>query len=323
MAKFNVNLKEASKKEEKLAGGHRLCPGCGASILVRQTLFAAEDPVVVACATGCLEVATSIFPYTSWKTPWIHNAFENAAATISGVEAMYRALKRKGVIPKDKRIKFIAFGGDGGTYDIGLQSLSGALERGHSFLYICYDNEGYMNTGIQRSSSTPIGAATTTAPPGEVIPGKIQDRKDLTHIVIAHNIPFVAQASIHDWRDFMIKVKKALAKDGPTFINAFSPCDRGWRFEPKDTVEIARMAVETCFWPLYEVDEGVLRINYKPKEKRPVAEWLKMQGRFSHLFREENRYLIDLIQKRVDEEWERLLKLDGMKIALSYFKAKI
>jgi pyruvate ferredoxin oxidoreductase beta subunit len=186
-------LKDIAAKEDRLGPGHRMCAGCGAPIIVRQILNAIEEPVVVANATGCLEVATTIYPYTAWRVPWIHSAFENAAATIAGVEAMYRSLVRQGKI-EDRNIKFLAFGGDGGTYDIGLQALSGALERGHNFLYICYDNQGYMNTGIQRSSATPHGAATTTSPAGTVIPGKPQFRKDLTAIVAAHDIPYAAQA---------------------------------------------------------------------------------------------------------------------------------
>jgi pyruvate ferredoxin oxidoreductase beta subunit len=188
-----LRLKELSKKEELLTGGHRLCAGCGAPIIIRQVLMAAEVPVVAANATGCLEVSTTIYPYTAWRIPWIHTAFENAAATISGVESMYRALKKKGKI--DRKIKFIAFGGDGGTYDIGFQSLSGAMERGHDIVYICYDNGAYMNTGIQRSSATPLGANTTTSPAGRVIPGKVQPRKNLTKIMAAHGIPYVAHAT--------------------------------------------------------------------------------------------------------------------------------
>jgi pyruvate ferredoxin oxidoreductase beta subunit len=300
-----ANLKELSKKEEILSGGHRLCAGCGASIVVRQVLSALDDPVVVANATGCLEVSTTIYPYTSWRSPFIHNAFENAAATISGAEAMFRSLKKQGKI--DREIKFIAFGGDGGTYDIGLQSLSGALERGHNFVYVCYDNEGYMNTGIQRSSATPRGAWTTTTPVGKVIPGKTQYRKDLTAVVAAHNIPYVAQASIWRWNDLIEKARKAFYTDGPAFINVLSPCPRGWRFDSKDTIEIARLAVQTNFWPLYEVEQGKWKLNYKPKERKPIKEWMEVQGRYLHLFRPENEYLIKEIQEDIDRNWGKLL----------------
>ncbi|RLC65305.1 MAG: pyruvate ferredoxin oxidoreductase, partial [Chloroflexi bacterium] len=189
--------KELAKRPERLAPGHRLCAGCGASIIVRQMMAAIDDPVVIANATGCLEVATTIYPYTAWRVPWIHNAFENAASTISGVEAAYRSMVRQGKIP-EQNVKFIAYGGDGGTYDIGLQALSGAVERGHQFLYVCYDNGAYMNTGIQRSSATPLGAHTMTSQAGSAKPGKTEHRKDLTECMVAHNIPYVGQAAVHN-----------------------------------------------------------------------------------------------------------------------------
>ena len=302
--------KELAKKPDRLSPGHRLCAGCAAPIIVRQILAAIDDPVVVANATGCLEVATTIYPYTAWRVPWIHNAFENAAATIAGVETAYRSLVRQGKIP-ERDVKFIAFGGDGGTYDIGLQALSGALERGHQFLYVCYNNEAYMNTGIQRSGATPLGAHTTTSPAGTVIPGKQQMRKDLTAIVAAHNIPYVAQAAPSQWKDLMEKTRKAVNCGGPAFLNVLSSCNRGWRHETYETLEITQLAVDTCYWPLFEVENGVWRLTYKPKEKLPVEEWLKRQGRFRHLFRPENRHLIDELQAEVDRRWERLLFLCG------------
>ncbi len=300
--------KELAKKPDRLSPGHRLCAGCAAPIVVRQILAAIDDPVVVSNATGCLEVATTIYPYTAWRVPWIHNAFENAASTISGVEAAYRSLVRQGKIP-ERNIKFIAFGGDGGTYDIGFQALSGALERGHQFLYICYNNEAYMNTGIQRSGATPLGAHTTTSPAGSVIPGKPQMRKDLTAIIAAHDIPYVAQAAPTQWKDLMEKVRKAVNCGGPAFLNILASCNRGWRHETYETLEITQLAVDTCYWPLFEVENGVWRLTYKPKEKLPVEEWLKRQGRFRHLFRPENRHLIDELQAEVDRRWERLLFL--------------
>ncbi len=303
-----ANIKELSEKiPERLSPGHRLCAGCGASIAVRQVLMGTEDPVVVVCATGCLEVATTIYPYTAWKIPFMHNAFENAAATISGIETAYRALKKKGKIKKE--IKFIAFGGDGGTYDIGLQALSGALERGHNFVYVCYTNEAYMNTGTQRSSATPKGASTTTAPAGKVIPGKVQFRKDLTAIVAAHRIPYVAQGTISHWNDLVTKSQKAFSVEGPAFINVLSMCHRGWRYPQEDTIKIAKLAVETGYWPLFEVEKGIWRFTHKPKERKPVKEFLKTQGRFKHLFTEENKHIIDEIQKEIDENWMRLERL--------------
>jgi pyruvate ferredoxin oxidoreductase beta subunit len=302
--------KELAKRPERLAPGHRLCAGCGASIIVRQVLAAIDQPVVVANATGCLEVATSIYPYTAWRVPWIHNAFENAAATISGVEAAYRSLVRQGKLP-EQDVRFVAFGGDGGTYDIGLQALSGAVERGHRFLYVCYDNGAYMNTGIQRSSATPLGAHTTTSPAGKVSPGKGQVRKDLTAIMAAHGIPYVAQAAPSQWRDLMLKTRKAVDCGGPAFMNVLASCNRGWRHGTDETVEITQLAVDTCYWPLYEVEAGEWRLTYRPKEKPPVEEWLKRQGRFRHLFADENRHLIAEFQADVDRRWARLLALCG------------
>ncbi|MDK2931654.1 MAG: thiamine pyrophosphate-dependent enzyme [Bacillota bacterium] len=304
-----ANLRELTKKDELLCGGHRACAGCAAPIAVRQALKAVDTPVVVGCATGCLEVTTTIYPFTSWRVPFIHSAFENSAATISGVEAAYRALKKKGKITRD--IQFIAFGGDGGTYDIGFQSLSGAMERGHDMVYICYDNEAYMNTGIQRSSATPKGASTTTSPAGKVIPGKVQFRKDLTAVMAAHNIPYVAQAVPSHWNDFITKVQKALAVKGPAFINVLAPCRLGWQFDPAETIDIMRGAVETCFWPLYEVENGVWRVTHKPREKKPVRGWLEKQGRFRHLFRPGNEHIIEEIQADIDRNWEALLARAG------------
>lgn len=305
------SLKELAKEKELLSGGHRLCPGCGASIAIRQVLLAAPKPVIVTCATGCLEVATTIFPYTAWEMPWIHSAFENAAATCSGVESAYNALKRQGKLPVDKKIHFITFGGDGGTYDIGLQSLSGAMERGHRMLYVCYNNQAYMNTGIQRSSATPKGGFTTTSPVGKIKPGKEQSRKDLTEIMVAHNIPYVAQTIVGDWRDLTTKVQKALSKDGPSFINVLSPCRLGWGHTPDDTTQIGRVSADTCFWPLYEVDEGTYKLTYKPKEKKPVIEFLKLQDRFKHLFKKGNEALLVEIQEEIDKKWNRLLTRCG------------
>jgi pyruvate ferredoxin oxidoreductase beta subunit len=302
-----ANIKELAKIPERLSGGHRLCAGCGASTVVRQVLMGTKDYVVAGSATGCLEVATTIYPYTAWKIPFIHNAFENSAATMSGVETAYRALKKKGKITKE--IKFVAFGGDGGTYDIGLQSLSGALERGHKFVYVCYNKEAYMNTGIQRSGATPKGASTTTAPHGKESHGKHQFKKDLTSIVAAHRIPYVAQASASNWNDLVTKAEKAFQADGPAFLNVIATCHRGWRFPQEKSVEISKLAVETGVWPLIEVENGVWRFTYKPKERKPAIEWLKSQGRFSHLFTEENKSIIDEIQKGVDENWSRLENL--------------
>lgn len=304
-----ANIKELSRREDRLAGGHRLCAGCGASIAVRQVLLGAGiEPIVAGCATGCLEVSTTIYPYTAWKTPFIHNAFENSAATISGVEAAFKGLKAAGKIPADKRVKFVAFGGDGGTYDIGLQSLSGAMERGHDMVYVCYDNGAYMNTGIQRSSATPYGAWATTAEVGKAQQGKIQRRKDLTSIIAAHHIPYVAQASVSHWKDLTAKAEKAFAVEGPAFINILSPCPRGWRTKSEDTIQIAKAAVQTGFWPLFEVEDGVWRRTVTVRERKPIEEFLKPQGRFKHLFAPGNEELLASVQEEVDTYWDYIEK---------------
>ncbi len=300
-----LSLKELSKKEVLLTSGHRMCAGCGAPIVVKMVLLASDYPVVASNATGCLEVSTCISEFTAWKIPWMHSAFENSAATAAGIETMYRSLKKQGKI--DQEIKFIAFGGDGGTYDIGFQSLSGAMERGHDMLYVCYDNGAYMNTGIQRSSATPLGADTTTCPAGSVIPGKLQERKDLTAIMASHGIPYVATASPSHWSDLMKKVKKALEIKGPKFMNIIAPCNRGWRSRNDDAILLSRLAVDTCYWPLYEIENGVTRITVKPKEKKPLTEFLKPQGRFKHVFAPENEWLLNKAQEQVDRTWERLL----------------
>jgi len=302
-----LNLKELSAEQDLLAPGHRLCAGCAESIVVRQVLHAVGQPVVVASPTGCLEVATSPYPYTSWRVPWIHSAFENVASTISGVETMCRSLVKQGKI-EDKGIKFVVFAGDGATYDIGLQFLSGALERGHKFLYVCLNNEAYMNTGIQRSSATPLGAWTTTSPVGDAIPGKRENRKDLTAIIVAHNIPYVAQAAPHAWRDLMTKAQKAISADGPSFINVLVPCQRGWRYPQEETISITRLAAETCIWPLYEVINGEWKLNHRPSPKKPITDWLQSQGRFRHLLTPENTHIVDALQEIVDKQWDKLLE---------------
>ena len=287
-----------------------MCSGCGAPIVVKQVLMATDYPIVASNATGCLEVSSCIQEYTAWKIPWMHSAFENSAATISGIEAMYNSLVKQGKM-EDRNVKFVAFGGDGGTYDIGFQSLSGAMERGHDMMYVCYDNGAYMNTGIQRSSATPFGADTTTCPAGDVIPGKPQQRKDLTRIMAAHGIPYVAQASPGNWMDMMKKVQKAFEIKGPKFLNVLSPCNRGWRSKTNDAITLAKLAVETCYWPLFEIENGVTKITVKPKEKKPLVDFLKPQGRFKHMFSPENEWMLKQAQEYVDAQWERLLKDDA------------
>lgn len=304
-----AKLKELAMMEDRLVAGHGMCLGCGIPLIFKMVLRATEDPLIIANATGCLEVCTTIFPRTSWNVTWVHSAFENAASTIAGVESMYKALKNQGKIPKDKKIKFLGIGGDGGTYDIGLQALSGAMERGHDIVYLCYDNNAYANTGGQRSSATPMGASATTSPAGDKSPGKLQWRKDLTKILAAHNIPYVAQASPSRWQDLYNKAKKAFEVEGPAFLNVLCLCPTEWKYDESKGIELAKIAVDTCFWPLYEVENGKYKINYKPKEKKPIMDWVKPQGRFRHLFKEENAWVLEEFQRKVDEEWEELNKL--------------
>ena len=302
------NLKEELSKEERFVGGHRLCAGCGAGITVRAVLRALnpEDKAVVTNATGCLEVSSFLYPYTAYTDSYIHCAFENAAATCGGVESAYKVLKKKGKIQDN--FKFITFGGDGGTYDIGFQSLSGAMERGHDMVYVCYDNEAYMNTGIQRSSSTPRFADATTTPVGTDGYGKVQNKKNLSEIMVAHNIPYVAQTTfLGNFRDLHEKAHKAIYTKGPAFLNVMSPCPRGWRYPTEDIATICRLAVETCVWPLYEVENGEYKINYIPNKKLPVEEFMVKQGRFKHCFKPGNEWTIEAAQKYVDEKWEKLL----------------
>ena len=308
------NVKDVvANKPSRFAAGHRMCAGCAAPIIVRMVLRAVkpEDHVVVSNATGCLEVASCIYPYTSWTDSYIHTAFECASATASGVEAAYKSLKRQGKIPENQDTKFVIFGGDGGTYDIGIQSLSGAMERGHDLTYVCYDNGAYMNTGIQRSSATPRFADTTTTPAGKVIPGKMQSRKDLTEIMVAHHIPYVAQtAPFMTFQDLYEKAEKAIYTEGATFINVLSPCPRGWRYNTEDLMQINKLAVETCYWPLYEVVDGVYHITYKPANKRPIEDFLRPQKRFKHMFKPGNEWMIEEFQKEVDSRWQELLDLE-------------
>ena len=302
------NFKEVMNKPERLAPGHRLCAGCGASIAVRTVLRALkeEDHAVIGNATGCLEVSTFMYPYTAYEDSYIHNAFACAGATLSGVEAAYNALKKRGKI--DDTYKFITFGGDGGTYDIGIQSLSGAMERNHDLVYVCYDNGAFMNTGIQRSSATPMYADTTTTPVGTQSTGKMQNRKDLASIIAAHDVPYVGQSTFTStMKDLYVKAEKAIYTPGAAFLNVMAPCPRGWRYDTPNIMEICRLAVETCYWPLFEVVEGKWILNYEPKHKLPIEDFLRPQGRFKHLFKPENEELLAQYQAEVDRRWEDLL----------------
>ena len=299
------NVKDVvANKPSRFTSGHRMCAGCGAPPVVRMIMRALkpEDHAVV-------EVSSFIYPYTSWSDSYIHTAFECAAATLSGAEAAYQSMKKQGKI--ENTSKFIAFGGDGGTFDIGLQSLSGAMERGHDMLYVCYDNGAYMNTGIQRSSATPKFADTTTSPAGEVIPGKMQYRKDLTKILVGHHLPYVAQTIAYmNFKDLYEKAEKAIYTEGPTFLNVLSPCPRGWGYPTDMLMQINKLAVETCYWPLYEVIDGKYKINYKPAKKLPIEEFLRPQKRFKHMFKPGNEWMIEEFQKTVDARWQELLDLE-------------
>jgi pyruvate ferredoxin oxidoreductase beta subunit len=279
---------------ELFASGHRACAGCGCVLAMRHILKALGKDVIISQATGCMEVVSTLYPETSWRVPWIHVAFENAAAVASGVEA---ALKKLG----KKWIKSVAIAGDGGTADIGLQALSGMVERGHNCLFICYDNEAYMNTGIQRSGLTPFGTWTTTTPIGRERRGEDRPKKDIPAIIAAHGAPYVATASVAYPFDLVEKVKKAAAIEGPTYIQIHAACTPGWRIDAAKSIEVMRMAVLTGAWILYEIENGKLKVTFKPPKRRPVADYLKMQGRFRHLTDEE----IAGIQKMVDEQCKR------------------
>lgn len=309
-----ATIQEIVSKEKPLVSGHRMCAGCGIPPIVNTIVAASDKPVIIANATGCLEVTSTIYPFTAWNVPWIHLTFENAAAVAAGIETALRAFKKKGKIDAD--VNIIAIGGDGGTYDIGFQALSGALERRHKFMYVVYDNQGYMNTGNQRSGATPFGASTTTVPAGKVSIGKPQWRKNIVEIVAAHRVPYAAQAAVHNLLDLYNKAKKGFEADGPSFLAVFQPCTTNWHYDPSLTIQYSKLAAETNFWPLYEIENGRVKINFKPKERKPIEEFLKGQGRFRHLFKPENKYVIEEIQKMVDEEWERLLKLEESGVQL-------
>lgn len=306
MIKEYKNLKQFSKSAEKFEGAHLLCPGCAHSMIVREVLNAVDGPIVIGNSTGCLEVSTAVYPHTSWDVPWIHIGFENGSTAISGVEAMYKTLARKGRY-NGKRPKFVAFGGDGSTYDIGFQFISGCFERGHDFTYICLDNEVYANTGGQRSGSTPLGASTSTTPAGRVSYGKKDKKKDMLSIMAAHGSPYVAQVAPNKWKDMNQKIKRAIDAEGPSFINAMSACTTEWKFSSNMTVDMSDLAVDSLVFPLYEIVNGhELHITYRPKKVIPVRDYLAAQGRFKHLFKKENEHIIEQFQRDVNKKWEML-----------------
>ena len=301
MEKYALFVPKLVTEKEGFAPGHRACVGCGEALAVRLACKALGQNVIIVNATGCMEVVSSPLPYTSWRVPWIHTLFENAAATASGVEAGLKVIMRKGKRPA-REISVVAMAGDGGTSDIGLQALSGALERGHDFLYICFDNEAYMNTGIQRSSSTPYGASTTTAPAGKVSIGQVTWKKNMPAIAAAHDIPYVATACPSYPFDLMAKVARGAAIRGPAYVHILSVCPTGWRSATDLTIRIGRLAVETGMFPLYEVENGKYKLSIDLPQLRPVRDYLKLQGRFRHLSEE----TINEIQKRVSQEYAKL-----------------
>ena len=296
--KFGKNLVST---KEYLAPGHNFCTGCGEALAIRLTCKALGENTIIAMATGCDEVCTTPLPVTSWRLPWLHTLFENAGAEISGAEAGLTTLMRKGKVPQ-REIKFVAMAGDGGTSDIGLQALSGAIERGHDFLYVCWDNEAYMNTGIQRSSATPYGASTTTAPAGKVSIGQKTRKKNMVEICVAHGIPYAASACPSYPFDLMNKIRKGAEVKGPAYVHILSVCPTGWRSPSNLTIEIGRLAVETGVFPLYEVENGHYKLNVDRPKLKPVEEYLRVQGRFRHLSPSD----MHEIQERVNEEYSKL-----------------
>jgi len=301
MEKFNVYAARLLPKEDFVACGHRACQGCAEALAMRLVHKAMGKNTIAASATGCMEIISSPYPETAWNIPWIHVAFENSASVCSGIEAGYKALMRKGKYPK-RKINFVAYGGDGATADIGLQWVSGAMERGHDMVYVCYDNEAYMNTGIQRSSATPFGAATTTSPAGKVHKGQATWKKNVAEIMAAHEIPYVATINPSYPFDLFTKVQKAINTPGPAYLHTYAACPTGWRMRPELAVQIGRLAVETGVFPLYEVENGQYKITNKITEFRPLRDYLKPQGRFRHL----TDAVIEVSEKRLHEEYARL-----------------
>ena len=310
------NLKAFSTAAERFEGAHVLCPGCAHSIIVREVLNATNDNMVIGSSTGCLEVCTAIYPHTSWDSSWIHIGFENSSTAIAGAEAANKALRRKGRInPETPEPKFVAFGGDGSTYDIGFQWISGCFERGHNMMYVCLDNEVYANTGGQRSSSTPIGASATTSPAGTHSYGEKKHKKDLMQIMAAHGSPYVAQIAPNKWKDMVRKIQKGLDTEGPVYINAMSACTTEWKFLEHQTIEVSDLATDSLVFPLYEIIGGrELNITYRPKNIVSVRDYLGAQGRFKHLFKPENEYIIEEWQKRVDRDWEYLQRREEARV---------
>jgi len=300
---FDLFAPRLINQQELISSGHRACSGCAEVLSVRLMCKALGENTVIASATGCMEIISSMFPTTAWRIPWIHVAFENTAAVASGIEAGLKALRKKGKID-DRYVKVVGMAGDGGTMDIGFQALSGAMERGHDMIFVCFDNEAYMNTGIQRSSGTPMGASTTTAPAGKVSSGQKTWKKNMAEIMVAHEIPYVATVCPSYPLDFIRKIEKAKSIQGPSYIHCFSMCPTGWRSPSHTAISMGRLAVETGVFPLFEVEHGHYRISPDmPKKLRPIRQYFKPQGRFRHLKDDE----IDQIQERVTLEYQKLM----------------
>ena len=304
--KFDTYASRMMPRDEFFTSGHRSCQGCGEALAVRWACKAIGKEAIIAHATGCMEIVSSGMPQTAWMNPWIHVAFENTSAVASGVESALRILERKGKL-KGPMPKVVAMGGDGATFDIGLQSLSGALERGHNFTYLCWDNEAYMNTGIQRSSSTPYGAMTTTSPPGKLSIGQPTHKKNMVAIATAHAIPYVATANPSYLFDLYFKIRKAIETPGPAYIHVLSVCPTGWRSATDLSVRMGRLAVETGVFPLYEVENGRYRQTVEVPKLRPVIDYLKPQGRFRHLRGKD----LDYIQRYTLAQYQLLLDKCG------------
>jgi pyruvate ferredoxin oxidoreductase beta subunit len=308
LPEIDVYAANVVPREEFAVPGHRACQGCAEILALRMALKVFGRDTIIAMATGCMEIISTPLPLTDWKLPWIHVAFENASAVASGIDEALKVLMAKGKIPK-KDINVVAIGGDGGTSDIGLQALSGALERGTNFTYICVDNEAYMNTGIQRSSSTPYGAATTTSPPGKKSIGQATWKKNMPKIAAAHYTPYVATASPSYPFDFFEKIKKAKMVDGPSYIHVLSVCPTGWRIPSDLAIRYGRLAVESGVFPLYEIEKGRYKLTYNPEPLKHVVDYMSGQGRYKHL----TVRTISQIQEHVTKDWEKLKLLCGEK----------
>ena len=275
------------ERSNSLDSGHRACQGCGEALGARYALDAAmratDNQIIATNATGCLEVFTTPYPESAWRLPWIHSLFGNAPAVATGVAAAMRVKGRE-------HVRVVAQGGDGGTTDIGFGCLSGMFERNDDVLYICYDNQAYMNTGVQRSSATPGGARTATTQPLGDEPGAEFDKgKNMPMIAMAHNIPYVATASVDRLHDLEAKVEKAMSIRGARYIQVFVPCPLGWGSKPADTIKLARLAVESGIYPLFEAEHGEITAVSEIRRQIPVADYLKLQRRFAHVMKNEQQ----------------------------------